>query len=214
MSKQETTSSWYFVWWPTGVKYGCISLGNVTHPSAHLCTSCDIGAAVCSLWELCILVYRNHGDEMSSDQEQRWAPENTCKEDAAAEELFGGKSGGDWRHRKGLMHALHRAGRIWSQLRNKFRPRTEGRRKCSLLPAWSGELGWWSYINMFTLSLFSNFFLHVYVFIVWWKKIYLQPWKERFLALLLFSTPDLIFYFFLFCPVSALRCVCEYGREY
>ena len=155
-----------FLWRPTGVKYGCISLGNVTHPSAHLCTSCDVGAAVCSLWELCVPVYRNHRDEMSSDQEQRWASENTCEEEAAAEELLGGKSGGDWRHRKELMHALHRAGKIWSQLRNKFRPRTEGRRKYSLLPAWSGELGWWSYSNMLTLSLFSNFFLHVCVFIV------------------------------------------------
>jgi len=131
MSKQEATSSWNFVWHPTGVKYGCISLGNVTHPSAHLCTSCDVRAAVCSLWELCIPVYRNHGDEMSSDQKQRWAPENTCEEEAAAEELLGGKSGGDWRHRKELMHALHRAGKIWSQLRNKFRPRTEGKRKYS-----------------------------------------------------------------------------------
>ena len=210
MLKQEATSSWYFIWYPTVVKYGCISLGNVTRPSARLCTSRDIRAAVCWLWELCIPVCRNHGDEMSSDQEQRWAPENTCEEEAAAEELLGGKSDGDWRHRQKLMHSLLRARKIWSQLKNKFRPRTEGRRKYSLLPSWSGELGWWSYSNVFTLSLFFNFFYMSVSSLYSEKNIYLQPWKKMLSSSLVtqHTWSSYFLFFSLLSSFSLEGCVC------
>lgn len=161
--------------------------------SAHLCTSCDIRAAMLTLGTVHTGVQEPRGwDELwpRADEPQR----TPASKDTAAEELFGAslvETGGTG---KGWCTPVYRAGRIWSQLRNKFRPRTEGRRKCSLLRAWSGELGW-SHINMFTLSLFSNFFCMSMSSLYNEKDIF-TTMKRTFLALFVIQHTWSYFLFF------------------